>query len=388
MKIMIAIIEFIYICTSVIFPAVSNAVSPPSSYEAAYTNLGIPLSGHYENQVNSRSVWDMKIYDNKLFIGGGDYDKNTGPVPVYYYDIPNQEWVMSGKIPDEQIERYFIINDTLVIPGCDPKQDWKFGNIYQYETSSWVTNRSIPGGIHQFDLAEYKDMIFAGLGVIPGEYPIAVSEDGGKTFRQLTMYKNGIPLDTSIPDDENITAVQIRVYDFFILNDELYAFYSFYTNIGNTLEIYKYENDGFHFYSAFPETIKTRRTSYRVFNTEAEYNGNLYLCTGNIYVTRDLKAVTKIEFPEQTTVTDLQLINGKLYAIAFSNTSDDKYRTSLWVYSDITESFREVLYFSFSCPAISFAYDQNTLYFGMGSGIIDNECAEIGTILSTNHSLS
>lgn len=385
---MIAIVEFICICTSILFPAVSNTVSPPPSYEASYTNLGIPLSDHYPSELNSRSIWDMKIYDNKLFVGGGDYDKNTGPVPVYYYDIPNQKWVMSGEVPDEQIEHFFIINNTLMIPGCDPKQSWEMGNIYEFHNDSWNTNRSIPGGIHQFDLAEYNGMIFAGLGVVPGEYPIAVSSDGGKSFRQLTMYKNDVPVDTSIPADEDITAVQIRVYDFFVLNNELYAFYSFYTNLSTSLEIYKYKNDGFYYYCDFPDGISTKRSTYRIFNAEAEYDGKLFITTGNLYATQDLEEVTKIELPDQSAVTDLQLINGKLYALAVAKTSEDLYRTSLWIYSEISDSFREILYFSFSCPAISFTYNQDTLYFGMGSGVIDEECSEIGTVLSVNHSLS
>ncbi|MBE6638409.1 MAG: hypothetical protein E7616_02995, partial [Ruminococcaceae bacterium] len=37
----------------------------------AYDELGIPSSERYSKGVRARSPWDMVIYDNKLYIGGG-----------------------------------------------------------------------------------------------------------------------------------------------------------------------------------------------------------------------------------------------------------------------------------------------------------------------------
>ena len=378
LKIIIAWIELFITLHTHIFPALS---APPPSYEAIYENLGAPLMSAYPDDPVSRSPWDIFLYDNKLFIAGGDYDKNTGPVPVYYYDTINQEWVNSGEIPDEQIEHFFVIDDKLMIPGCDPKEDWELGNIYEFRDNTWVTNRNIPGGIHQFDLAEYHDMVFVGLGVSAGEYPIAVSSDGGLTYHQLTMYKNGVPISTFPPEEDGITSVVIRTYELFVFQDELYAVYCFRTNLSADLEIYKYENGGFHYYCDFPDNISTKRFSYGIINAKVEYDGKLFFTTGNLYTTDNLQEVTKIELPGQNAVADLQLINGKMYALAIAKTPEGNFRSSIWLYH--RGAFRELLYFSFPCPAISFTYGHNTLYFGMGSGIIDPECSEIGTILST-----
>lgn len=387
MKLIILIIEFLYILSTTIFPSIGKTIVTYIPNEVNYQNLGIPLSSRYPDDSVSRSPWDMEVYDNKLFIGGGDYDNNTGPVPVYYYDLSTDRWENSGTVPDEQIEMYQIINDKLMIPGCDPQDNWDYGNIYTYN-NGWNTNRAIPGGIHQFDLVEYHNMIFVALGVVPGEYPIAVSDDNGASYHQVIMCKNNVPIDTNIPNVEGVTSAQNRVYDLFVLNDSLYAYYCNNTNITTTLEIYKYHNGAFHYYCDFPDNIKTKRTAYRIFNAKVEFNSCQYVATGRLYVTKDMKSFQEIEIAKDSAVTDLKIINNKLYALVLLRAENGDYIISLRELTNPeNNAFRERFRITFPCPALCFTYHNGYVYFGMGHGILRDSCKTCGTILSVRFRL-
>lgn len=381
MKVIIALIESMLLFFSFITTSVKNAVEPIPATEAVYENLGIPLQEHYPTGIVARTAWDVEIFDNKLYIACGDYDANSGPIPIYCYDLDNKVWDISGTVPDEQIEHFKIINDTLMTPGCDPRGDWSYGNIYMLQENKWITNRTIPGGIHQFDLIEFDNKLFVALGVVPGQYPIAVSNDDGKTFQQVIMYKDGNPIDTTVPS--GTTSAQIRVYDFFTLNGNLYAYYCLYIDGAFSLEIYHYQNNGFYYHSNMPTLIKSRRTTYRTFDEKLEYNGKVYFTTGNLYVTADMKTVQKIDIAGKTAVTDIRVIENDLYILCATKNTDGSYRTSLWrkIPGEI-ERFHEIFFFNFPCPAQCFTYHNGTIYFGMGDGILSESDPYNGTILS------
>ena len=95
-----------------------------------YTELGIPTSERYSEGVTARSPWDMATYENKLYIGSGDYDTNAGPVDMWCYDIDKKTWSNSGTVPEEEIDRFCVIDNKLVVPGIDPQEDWSLGNYY------------------------------------------------------------------------------------------------------------------------------------------------------------------------------------------------------------------------------------------------------------------
>ena len=367
-----------------ILPILSPIFSSTASKEVSYEHLGIPLEGYYTQGIRARTAWDVEIYDGKLFVGAGDYDANSGPVPIYYYDLQTGAWIHSGTVADEQVERFLILQDILMVPGCDPRQDWTYGNIYRYEEGIWNTYRNIPGGIHQFDICEYDDMLFVGLGVANGQYPIAVSYDGGQTFNQVPMYDNGLPLDTDSPTGASL---QIRVYDFFILNGQLYAIY--FRNDGTkiTFHIYQYQDGAFHYYSDMTQSLTFRRTNYKLCTAKAELNGTMYIATGNLYMTQDMKTLNPIFLGDHSIVNDLRVIDNTLYVCVISQTKDGQYRTTMFHMSDSGNQFQELFYFTFAAPAQSFTYSDGAFYFGMGDGKL-SECNEAnGSILKVTYSL-
>ena len=77
------IISFILIMAIVLSLAACNKYP----YEAKYTEMGIPLKDYYKTGGVERCAWDIEMYKDKLYVASGDYDKNKGPVMMWYYDF-------------------------------------------------------------------------------------------------------------------------------------------------------------------------------------------------------------------------------------------------------------------------------------------------------------
>ncbi|MBQ5674050.1 MAG: Ig-like domain-containing protein, partial [Lachnospiraceae bacterium] len=89
-------------------------------------NLGVPavLTSKYGNNYYAKSIWDMKTWNGKVFIGTGDYTSNTGPTPIYYFTNDSTEaqkttaTTLSGStstsgLSTEAVERFFEIDGNL-----------------------------------------------------------------------------------------------------------------------------------------------------------------------------------------------------------------------------------------------------------------------------------
>ena len=345
-----------------------------------YTELGIPSSEKHKQGVASRCVWDMKVFDGGLFIGGGDYDKNTGPTDIWRYDLKKQEWGLSGTVEDEAVLRFVEINDTLIVPGTDPKENWEFGNYYRFNGQSWDKVRNIDGGIHNFDMIKFGDKIFAGLGVntdpellFPLASPIACSTDGGQNFEEVELYKDGQPYRFRNKD------IVVRTYEFLAFENTLYAVVRKIltqtdeeTNVTETIEgenlVFRYENDAFYYYSDFPSEIENAQPGVSMFNAKAEFKGKALFTTGYLYSTTDMKNYEKIAIGNLV-VCDLLVENGVLYALCGIGSRQTGYYT-VSVYKNttgLTDGFTEVFKFDYYAPAISFEKYGDDFYLGIGN---------------------
>ena len=367
----------------VTLPAIS-ANNRANSLEVEPVYLGTPLESYYAGK-SERTAWDLEIYDNKLFVSGGDYDKSTGPVPIFYYDLKNNQWIDSGTVPDEQIERFYTFGDTLTAAGADPTGGWELGNYYTFNGNTWDIHRVVPDAIHMHDMVEFDGKLFVGTGVPAGESPICVSEDGGITFTKVALYRENQLLDTAVAPNEQgtIPPYQLRVYDFMVLEDNLYALFYFYVNGRLELSIYRYHDNAFHYYAPLPPNVVFAPISHEALATKVTFQGRVFCSTGRLYGTEDMISYTKITFSEDAKVTDLQVIDNVLYASVYEMQADGTYRVSLWhnetgKYGDFFEDF----YFTYPAPAQCFTYCDGVFYFGMGEGILSDANEANGSVLT------
>lgn len=309
---------------------------------------------------NARNVWDMCIFKGSLYIGAGDYDLNLSPSAAYRYDLTDKKWYTCGAIPDEQIHRFCVINEELYIPGCDPTGDWSLGNFYKLEGNSFVTHRVIPQGIHCFDLVEHENKLFAALGYTTGstDFPVAVSDDGGKSFKNV-KHSGGKKSD-------------VRVYKLFCHGDELYAL--------NGMEIYRYDGEKFIFEASWKSRFVAGYPYYTRISESAYFKGRTYFSTGYLFHFENPDNLQYTVF-ENAIVTDLAVYDDKLYVLCAKALENGNYLICLTVSED-GKSFETVKAIEYGLPALSFAKNGIDLYLGIGD-ISTTDDARKGEILKT-----
>lgn len=333
------------------------------------TELGIPLAERYPQSPSSRLAWDMTVYDGKLYVGGGNYITNAGPVPVCAYDMQAGAWTTEGELPDEEINRFLVLDGQLAVPGTDPQGDWSFGNYYVKGKNGWETVRTIPGGVHTFDVTEFEDKLFAGIGVARGGTPIRCSADGGKTFEAVPMVKDGQPIDTTEGEC-------IRTYDFFIVNDTLYATLWYENQVQDRLDfdVYRYENGTFVFLSTWVDKLAQLPLNNTVIGGKGVFRDTLYFTTGYLFLTSDMQNIQRVQFPHEEVVWDVVATPDALYVLTGLE-QEEGWRVSVWKNASGEESdFVEVLRFDYTVPAMSFAVadEGDTFFFGMGQKDADH----------------
>ena len=344
------------------------------------------MQEQYPDGIPGRTAWDVEVYDNKLFVASGDYDKNIGPVHIFYYDINKKNWMESGSLSDEQIEQFYFINGKLAAPGCDPKQDWDWGNLYFYENDQWITKRTIPGGIHGFDMIEFDGQIFVAAGVLPGQMPVFVSDDGGDTFLEVPMYKDDQPYSTAIDPQMNATSALVRCYDFFICDNSLYAFFYHQINKNYHMMIFRYRDGALHYHSDLPRSLSYQRSSYEIFRTKIQYENKVWFSTGKLYVSKDMISAEEITLEENAIVMDLRIIDNILHILTAQPNENGEYTTSVWVKNLLSKNeFQKLFYFIYPSPAQSFTYHEDHFYFGMGEGTLSESNPTNGAVLSVKH---
>lgn len=312
--------------------------------------LGSPYKGAYGKNEDAKNVWDMIVYDGKLFLGSGDYNLNSG-CKIACYDLSEQVWKFQ-KIPDEEANEFCIIGGDLIAPGIDPKSDWSMGNYYVYQDGRWNTVRTIPGGLHNFSMVECDGLLFAGLGVLEGQTPVACSADGGKTFVQVPFYKDGEPWCVEYSNGD-------RAYTLFVLHGRVYAL------LGLDHRLFCYEDGHFEYVTKWDDEITYLASlgfPRGCFFETVTYQDTLYFTTGHLFEVSDVQTPICID-PDEGMVWDLYVEDDVLYALTSRQDDEGSYISS--VYS-INDSGCELLfYFRDKLPARSFAVNGSDFYFSL-----------------------
>ncbi|MBR6532840.1 MAG: hypothetical protein IKT44_00205, partial [Clostridia bacterium] len=348
---------------SVCLLVLATGCTEEASLEATYTELGIPLEQYYPTGGIERCAWDVEVYNNALYVASGDYDVNKGPVSVWCYNIKNGIWENSAELPDEQIERFHIFDNKLYAPGCDPKESWDLGNYYICDKGEWTVMRNLPGGIHNFDLIKYDGKLFAGLGVSDGDSPIVMSTDE-KEWTPVYLYKgDGLR--------RFYNADFIRVYDFFVLNDRLYAYFFLSSDSQWASEIYHYDGERFVYHSDMLAELYDTRHTYAHISQKVEFRGKQYFTNGSLFVSENMVTAEEVLLEDTVEVLDIRVIGSSLYALCnesiINENGDEEFIISLRR-SKTGEEFTEMFYFNYPVRALSFTYRNGIFYFGMGYG--------------------
>lgn len=135
----------------------------------------------------SRTPWDMHRFGDAIYVGSGDWQRNTGPAPIWTIrldatgkTVMNADYVIYG----ESVQRFRTVGDRLLVPDIDPRDSWDFGNLYISENGRWTKKRTLPNAIHAFDAIGWRERLYVTTGTNTGAR-LLVSEDGGDTWGKV-----------------------------------------------------------------------------------------------------------------------------------------------------------------------------------------------------------
>ena len=186
--------------TAIIFVLIISGCGDESTLTTHEKNMGltlstaVPIADPYRqtypkddaNDNYARSIWDMQAYDGRVYIGSGDLVYNRGPVQVWSFTesggaVDFQKEIL---VDEEEVARFRVSGGKLLIPGLDSKESWDWGNFYYKENGAWTKKRTVPNGLHVWDVAVLGDELFASVTTQAG-YSTLRSKDFGNTWSVL-----------------------------------------------------------------------------------------------------------------------------------------------------------------------------------------------------------
>jgi len=323
---------------------------------ARVVKLGNPYAARFasRDRFYARNIWDLQAFSGRVYIGGGN-SSNLGPavspgaIDVWSYSPARDSFTKDFTVDEEQVDRYKIYDGKLYIPGHDPRESWSLGNFYRKDLTGWKKFRTIPYGIHTYDLEWHGGYMFAATGTQYGG-EVSRSSDLGRTWKRFHLSWE-------------------RAYTLFKLGGKLYV-----SSFGT--QVHRYAGGTFTPVSAasfFPGA--TLSGSVLVVRPVNFLNQLVYIAGKNVndhqWVPRGLfrapayGSSRRIAPPSGRTY-DLRVANGKLYALVNTKVAADKYIVSVRSTTDLV-TWTEVFRFTRGAFARSFEYLNGNFYFGLGS---------------------
>ncbi|DAB28311.1 MAG: hypothetical protein A2513_08825 [Sulfurimonas sp. RIFOXYD12_FULL_33_39] len=332
----------------------------------------------------SRNVWDLQVYNDKLFIGAGNSanegpSKNSGNVELHVYNPKTLKFNKETTIYDDQIDIFKLLDDKLFIPGHDATGSWNFGNFYlRVDNQKWMMYRNIPKALHVYDLA-YKDKkLFAGVGLYEGA-AVGITKDLGKNWEIIKLGSS-------------------RVYSFLQIGDELFALKKFKHTSKPYFSVAQYKNKNFvprydiSIYDMFPSTkfdIKySRATRIISFDDKAIYLGaykynshqtkpfGLYytiLKNGNLYSKR-------VKLKDGYIPRDIIKRDDTIYVLSSKSVKENTEIEVLEFKTDDLTKYKKLFSFEYPTFARSFELLDGAFYFGMGCDVDEGDIWKMSDI--------
>ena len=281
----------------------TNLLAKIDNQEVTPEYLGIPGEARYGTQYYARNIWDMAVKDGKVLLSMGDYDTNTGAVPIYYYTNDSKEKkecsytspVTTKGLSSEEIKRFFRIDGEIYAVATDPL-GMAHGSYYKYDstTNRWTDFYKLPLCIHCYDMVEYKgEVFFAGMVRDNNQQIVSCMQKLSKDDlgsnknatkvdfydlkgKKMEIYKMNYTDQYGNPGQMDTTDLW-RSYDMFVYKDELYAAHSSGSiySMNDTSGLFKYDKKNNRFVQISKgDDIKGFMSVTRNINYSASYRYN------------------------------------------------------------------------------------------------------------------
>lgn len=348
------------------------------------------LGNPFNKSTFAENVWDMQVYNGRIYLGHGDYNANAGPIPVIYFNPTENKFVTQFTVQEEEIQQYKVLNGQLLIPGTDAREDSTLGNFYTLDTSNdqWVKHRTIPNADHVFDMAYFDGQLYAATGTNKACWgEVLVSKDFGNTWQTKLPL-----LSTSSLFTGNWATT------LFELNGKVYASGKMifpsasiapsmakYTNLlamtqtsssiqPYTVSFAPLSKMTYNYFIQRPMTVNNNLVFFNYRSTASHWMPD------SMYIATSLTQSRRVIFPENTAVpSDIVVRDGMTYVLAFNKNTSGTYTNIVYQSADLL-TWTEVFSFDTDTFARSFEELNGDFYFGLG-------CDYGSTIASTGNIL-
>ncbi len=360
-------------------PISGFTISPCSAQPVLSTpqNLGRPVSG--KTAVYARNVWDMTVFENKIYIGIGCSSPNSGDTPVITLNPATSAYTTEFVVQEEQIDRYEIVNGSLYIPGHDYTAPPQFSQVYKKTGATWGVLGQIQSMALLFSLVEFGGKLYTSGGNWSGNFSVFASANNGATWQGVgdsRFYR---------PDGTLIAGNGARHWLLMPLAGQLYSFRYSYIN-GTPQQFGKLNQTTGQFEPYFlPSSVFAPGITGQV--DRFRYRNPLYLSDGSalvqgvvnddgfgwsplaLYHVTDMVAggVQPVPVPEGV-VFDHVLRGNTIYLCAWNATNKHNIVYALDA-TNLSAAPREVLRFVAPTFARSFEEVNGDFYFGLGCGL-------------------
>ena len=162
--------------------------------------IGNPLLARYPvtGDARPRSVWDLQIFEGKLYLASGDYWNNRGPVDIWTYAGTGTNFVNEYTAQEDMVWDFFVQDGKMFIPGMDARVESPvIANLYINDPDrnpgpGWLMQRTLTSGRHSFDVALFKSNLFASITLTNNAGRTLVSTNMGQTWTMVTTQYSGL----------------------------------------------------------------------------------------------------------------------------------------------------------------------------------------------------
>ena len=362
------------------------------------TWLGNPLreDGQVDRALN---VWDLQVFEGKIYLGGGSTVTNAGPIKIWAYDPQTEKFEQEYTVKEEAIEHFHVFDNQLYIPAADPTKG-DVTKFYRREAGQWQRY-----GSQAVKLAHVRDIIATDknkiLMVGNSRQP---DKPSGRGTASAIFGESG--LDIKPTGVENAPSEKGRVlvdynwfFSIFRYQNQIYATNALLRDADNyqgAIAIYDPESKSFkldfdlHNDEFIPasiigsETMQGVEVIYRPWNP-VEFQDRLvypvrsYSILPNNYEEAYMNTIgffsksgmgnspQTLELPKGLGE-DVLVIDNELYVLASQRDRNYKFTTYVYKTDRLSEKtqWKRVLKFTEWNKARSFEYLDGTFYFGLG----------------------
>ena len=354
----------------------NSCSDPPVTIKTAQPeSLGNPF---LEKPVFARNVWDMQVFNGQLYFGHGDAVENSGPIKVFVYDPSSSQFTSDFTVDDEAINSFNIIDNQLLIPGYDPRESWDLGNFYRLENKVWHKYRTIPWGVHAYQLLEFAGKLFITIGTDDVHPGLLSSSDQGATWVDMSGNQfNDRRFNKLIVLNSQLYATGLLETGTVKLEGNLFKDASIpvaniapgvATDTPVVIQKLEYFNNGM-VYTVGKRQMYTTDPAEERFETKAKA----------AFFTTNFQDTVKIRLPENSVPTDILLRDGKV--LILTHRKLEAGFENIVIESADALNWKETLRFSSLSFARSFEFLEGKFYFGLGCYFTEQTCESNGEVL-------